>query len=45
MKQVHPDTGISVKAMTVVNDFVVDVHRRIMDEICTLAEIQKMYLI
>ena len=32
LKQVHPDTGISKKAMMVVNDFVIDIFRRITDE-------------
>merc|ERR1711941_93864 len=29
LKQVHPDTGISKKAMVVVNDFVLDTFKRI----------------
>jgi len=39
LKQVHPDTGISNKAMIIMNDFVVDLFRRIATEAENLARI------
>ncbi|XP_049771648.1 late histone H2B.L4-like [Schistocerca cancellata] len=37
LKQVHPDTGISSKAMSIMNSFVNDVFERIADEASRLA--------
>lgn len=37
MKQVHPDTGISSKAMSIMNSFVNDVFERIANESARLA--------
>ncbi|XP_078402345.1 histone H2B 1/2-like [Cetorhinus maximus] len=41
MKQVHPDTGISSKAMSIVNSFVNDTFERIVDEASYLAYYNK----
>jgi len=38
LKQIHPDTGISVKAMIIMNDFVYDILKRIGEEARTLCE-------
>ncbi|KAL1785210.1 histone H2B type 1-F J L [Sigmodon hispidus] len=35
LKQVHPDTGISSKAMGIMNSFVNDIFKRIAPSICT----------
>ncbi len=37
LKQVHPDTGISSKAMSIMNSFVNDIFDRIANESCKLA--------
>jgi histone H2B len=37
LKQVHPDTGISSKAMSIMNSFVNDIFERIAAEACRLA--------
>ncbi|ELR16498.1 histone cluster 1, H2bb, putative [Acanthamoeba castellanii str. Neff] len=39
LKQVHPDTGISQKAMAIMNSFVHDISNRIQAEAAALAEI------
>ena len=41
MKQVHPDTGISSKAMGIMNSFVNDIFERIAGESCRLAHYNK----
>jgi histone H2B len=41
MKQVHPDTGISSKAMSIMNSFVNDVFERIAGEASKLAHYNK----
>jgi len=41
LKQVHPDTGISNKAMAVMNDFVFDIMKRIGEEARLLCEMFK----
>jgi len=41
LKQVHPDTGISNKAMAVMNDFVKDTFDRLSGEIRMLCEVNK----
>ncbi|KAK3697744.1 hypothetical protein QZH41_001474 [Actinostola sp. cb2023] len=41
MKQVHPDTGISSKAMLIMNSFVSDVFERIATEASRLAHYNK----
>ena len=41
LKQVHPDTGISSKAMLIMNSFVVDVFERISTEASRLAQYNK----
>lgn len=41
LKQVHPDTGISSKGMTVMNDFIIDLFQRIAGEASRLAMIEK----
>ncbi|XP_031556056.1 histone H2B-like [Actinia tenebrosa] len=41
MKQVHPDTGISGKAMSIMNSFVNDVFERIAGEASRLAHYNK----
>jgi histone H2B len=41
LKQVHPDTGISSKAMTIMNSFVNDIFERIAGESSRLAHYTK----
>jgi len=41
LKQVHPDTGISSKAMSIMNSFVNDVFERIAGEASRLAKYNK----
>ncbi|XP_060712944.1 late histone H2B.L4-like [Hemiscyllium ocellatum] len=41
MKQVHPDTGISSKAMSIMNSFVNDIFQRIAGEASRLAHYNK----
>ncbi|XP_055622661.1 histone H2B-like [Toxorhynchites rutilus septentrionalis] len=41
MKQVHPDTGISSKAMSIMNSFVNDVFERIANEASRLSQYNK----
>ncbi|XP_075927104.1 histone H2B 1.1-like [Petromyzon marinus] len=41
MKQVHPDTGISSKAMSIMNSFVNDIFERIASEASCLAHYNK----
>ena len=41
MKQVHPDTGISSKAMSIMNSFVSDIFERIAAEASRLAHYNK----
>ncbi|CDW54938.1 Histone domain containing protein [Trichuris trichiura] len=41
LKQVHPDTGISSKAMSIMNSFVNDVFERIAAEASRLAQINQ----
>ncbi|XP_014770392.1 histone H2B, gonadal [Octopus bimaculoides] len=41
MKQVHPDTGISSKAMSIMNSFVNDLFERIANEASRLAHYNK----
>ncbi|KAI8804327.1 histone-fold-containing protein [Cladochytrium replicatum] len=41
LKQVHPDTGISNKAMSIMNSFVNDIFERIASEASKLAAINK----
>eukprot|EP00918_Siedleckia_nematoides_P011752 GHVU01025865.1.p1 GENE.GHVU01025865.1~~GHVU01025865.1.p1 ORF type:complete len:126 (+),score=26.73 GHVU01025865.1:321-698(+) len=41
MKQVHPDTGISAKAMSIMNSFVNDIFERIANEASRLAHYNK----
>ena len=41
LKQVHPDTGISSKAMTIMNSFVNDIFERIAGESSRLAKYNK----
>ena len=41
LKQVHPDTGISNKAMSIMNSFVNDIFERIAHEASKLAQINK----
>ncbi|XP_067882052.1 late histone H2B.L4-like [Heterodontus francisci] len=41
MKQVHPDTGISSKAMSIMNSFVNDIFERIEREASRLAQYNK----
>jgi len=41
LKQVHPDTGISSKAMTIMNSFVNDIFERIAAESSRLAHYNK----
>ncbi|XP_041038247.1 histone H2B type 1-L-like [Cetorhinus maximus] len=41
MKQVHPDTGISSKAMSIMNSFVNDIFERIATEASRLAHYNK----
>ena len=41
LKQVHPDTGISSKAMSIMNSFVNDIFERIAQEASRLASLQQ----
>ena len=41
LKQVHPDTGISSKAMSIMNSFVNDIFERVAVEASRLAKINK----
>ncbi|XP_011609510.1 histone H2B type 1-A-like [Takifugu rubripes] len=41
LKQVHPDTGISSKAMSIMNSFVKDIFERIASEASRLAHYNK----
>merc|ERR1712080_530940 len=41
LKQVHPDTGVSLKAMSIMNSFVSDIFNRIADEASKLAKYNK----
>ena len=41
LKQVHPDTGISSKAMTIMNSFINDIFERIAGESSRLAKYNK----
>lgn len=45
MKQVHPDTGISSKAMSIMNSFVNDIFERIAGESSRLAHYNKRHTI
>lgn len=41
LKQVHPDCGISKKAMIILNDMMIDMFQRIANEASHLTQIQK----
>lgn len=41
LKQVHPDTGISSKAMSILNSFIVDIFEKIATETSVLARYNK----
>ena len=41
LKQVHPDVGISAKAMSIMNSFVNDIFERIANEASRLAKLNK----
>merc|ERR1712083_308690 len=45
LKQVHPDTGISSKGMSIMNSFVNDLFERIASEASRLAHIRKVTII
>lgn len=45
LKQVHPDTGISAKAMSIMNSFVNDIFERIANEASRLAHYNKKHTI
>ena len=45
LKQVHPDTGISSKAMSIMNSFVNDIFERIASEASRLAHYNKRHTI
>ena len=45
LKQVHPDTGISSKAMSIMNSFVNDIFERIASESSRLAQYNKKHTI
>ena len=45
LKQVHPDTGISSKAMSIMNSFVNDIFERIAGESSRLAHYNKRHTI
>ena len=45
LKQVHPDTGISSKAMSIMNSFVNDIFERIAGEASRLAHYNKKHTI
>ena len=42
LKQVHPDTGVSSKAMSIMNSFVKDIFERIANEASRLAKVNFM---
>ena len=41
LKQVHPDTGISSKAMSILNSFIADIFEKIATETAQLARYNK----
>lgn len=41
LKQVHPDTGISKKAMSIMNSFINDIFERLCDEAGKLVRVSK----
>ena len=41
LKQVHPDTGVSSKAMSIMNSFVNDIFARVAGEASNLARVNK----
>jgi len=41
LKQVHPDTGISSKAMSILNSFIADIFEKIAVETASLARYNK----
>ena len=41
LKQVHPDVGVSTKAMSIMNSFVSDIFERIANEASKLAKVNK----
>ncbi|KAL1450222.1 hypothetical protein WDU94_002665 [Cyamophila willieti] len=41
LKQVHPDTGVSSKAMSIMNSFVNDIFERIASEASSLVQVNK----
>ena len=43
LKQVHPDTGVSSKAMSIMNSFVNDLFERIAAEASKLAHYNKRF--
>ena len=45
LKQVHPDTGVSSKAMSIMNSFVNDLFERIAAEASKLAHYNKRYIL
>ena len=45
LKQVHPDTGISSKAMSIMNSFVNDIFERVASESSKLAHYNKKHTI
>ncbi len=45
LKQVHPDTGISSKAMSIMNSFVNDIFQRVASESSKLAHYNKKHTI
>ena len=45
MKQVHPDTGVSSKAMSIMNSFVNDLFERIAAEASKLAHYNKRWIL
>ena len=45
LKQVHPDTGISSKAMSIMNSFVNDIFERVATEASRLAHYNKKHTI
>ena len=45
LKQVHPDTGVSSKAMSIMNSFVKDIFERIANEASRLAKVNFIFLL
>ena len=45
LKQVHPDTGVSSKAMSIMNSFVNDLFERIAAEASKLAHYNKRWVL